>query len=177
MNPEKRSTLYTVSSNTKCTEINFCEIRNELESLNYDRSSIFKAILILEELVTNILKYSKTPDDINLAVTYSEKQIKVNISDSGKRFNPLEAKKPELNKTIQTIHPGGLGINIVRNLVDSIDYYRVGGDNILTLAIQVKKPSTIKNHNKNLAENQIRIKRKSIPPLAFKTNIHQAVQI
>lgn len=92
--------------------------------------------LVLEELVTNIIFYGYDDNDehkININLAYQDKIIRVQIEDDGKEFDPLKVPIPAIGKTIENSKIGGLGIHFVRNIMDDVNYLRLGNKNRLTL--------------------------------------------
>ena len=85
----------------------------------------------LDEIASNVIKYG-WPDGGNhkLCVRISGQQdrIEVEIVDDGREFDPRLAPPSEPQKAGRR-QPGGLGIHLVRQLVDRLDYERVGGRN------------------------------------------------
>ena len=61
------------------------------------------------------------------------KCLKIAISDSGMPFDPTEAARADTTLSVEERPVGGLGILLVRELMDSINYERQDGRNILTL--------------------------------------------
>jgi anti-sigma regulatory factor (Ser/Thr protein kinase) len=141
----KVSRSYKVSNGTKEGEINFDEIRKDLEDLNYDSSTVFKTVLIIEEVVTNILKYSENQFDTNTSLTLSDDSIIINIEDYGKQFDPTLVKKVNINPELDKREIGGLGIHLVKNIADDMSYHRVGERNLLQIGISAIK-NTIRNY-------------------------------
>lgn len=108
-----------------------------------ERFSISKEIidqfdLILDERLINIINdgYNRDPNHwIKLKFYESEdkKQIILKIIDEGTPFNPLEYPKPDLDVPIEERKIGDLGIYIVLQSVDDVQYERVNNQNILIL--------------------------------------------
>ena len=55
------------------------------------------------------------------------------VEDSGPPFNPLQAPPPDLTLPMTERQPGGLGIHLVKQMMDRLDYGRAGAKNRLTL--------------------------------------------
>ncbi|HNY07410.1 MAG TPA: ATP-binding protein, partial [Bacteroidales bacterium] len=92
--------------------------------------------LVLEELITNIIFYGY--DDTNEHLIYirlykKDNEIEIQIEDDGKEFNPLLVAEPDIDESIENRKIGGLGIHFVRKIMDSMNYRRSDGKNILTL--------------------------------------------
>jgi anti-sigma regulatory factor (Ser/Thr protein kinase) len=92
--------------------------------------------ICLDELFTNIISYG-FPDDLEHIVSFTinvdNKVLIVDIEDEGIPFNPLEKKDPEIPTDLIDVKIGGLGIHIVRKLMDDICYKRDQSKNKLTM--------------------------------------------
>ena len=91
--------------------------------------------LVLEEILINIARYAYEPAKGSVEVAYWEEghgKLRVEIGDSGRVFNPLEADPPDLSRGLADRPIGGLGVFLVRSMVDSIDYRREDDRNILS---------------------------------------------
>ena len=60
-------------------------------------------------------------------------EIVLEVRDDGKPFNPLDAPPPDLNKPPEERKEGGFGIFLARKFMDSVEYARDGGENVLTM--------------------------------------------
>lgn len=96
-----------------------------------------KADVVFDEILSNIAKYSYKDDsgEIEVFCDYdsSTKTISFKFIDSGIEFNPLAVAEADTSASVNDRPIGGLGIFIVRNLMDEVSYQRVSGKNILTL--------------------------------------------
>lgn len=92
--------------------------------------------LCLEEAVSNIIFYAFEDSkehlfEINLR--WSEKQLCMVLIDDGKPFDPVKSKDPDTSLSLEERPIGGLGIHLMKNLMDSIAYERIENKNHLTL--------------------------------------------
>ena len=74
-----------------------------------------------------------TEGDVTVEVKSDGRQVKFVISDMGVAFDPTQTTDADTTLSAEDRPIGGLGILLVRKLMDSINYERVGGRNILTL--------------------------------------------
>jgi anti-sigma regulatory factor (Ser/Thr protein kinase) len=71
---------------------------------------------------------------VHVEIIFQAKQIQIKIQDQAKHFNPLEFKKVNLQKYFEgQPSVGGLGIHLVREMMDEIIYQRENGNNILIM--------------------------------------------
>jgi len=92
--------------------------------------------ICLDELFTNTISYGFEDDCehiIRFTINLDNKVLTLNIEDEGIPFNPLEKKDPEIPADLIDVRIGGLGIHIVRKLMDDISYKREQGKNKLTM--------------------------------------------
>ena len=92
--------------------------------------------LALEEAVVNIIDYAYpigTDGHIDVCARSNGHRLKITISDSGVAFDPTEAGKVDTSLSAEDRPIGGLGIFLVSQIMDSVNYERVDGCNILTL--------------------------------------------
>jgi serine/threonine-protein kinase RsbW len=107
-----------------------------------------RLLLILEELFTNAVKYGRFGNPaaatIDVALALSSGTVTIEFSDSGPPFDPLVAAPPDLDLPIADRPIGGLGLHIIRSLVDEARYRREGDRNHLVLvrALAPDRPTT-----------------------------------
>ena len=92
--------------------------------------------ICLDELFTNITSYGFTDElehIVRFTIDLDDNVLTLNIEDDGIPFNPLKKKDPEIPADLINVKIGGLGIHIVRELMDDICYERKKGNNKLTL--------------------------------------------
>ncbi|UCD80097.1 MAG: ATP-binding protein [Desulfobacterales bacterium] len=106
------------------------------EKLGLSKKLIFEINLALDELFTNIISYGFSDDDehiIKVTITPQKEEICLCIEDDGLPFNPIEFATPDVACSVEDCKIGGLGIHIIRKLMDDICYERCGDKNVLTL--------------------------------------------
>lgn len=97
---------------------------------------VFKVNLVLEELVINVMNHGGRGgrEEIEVTVTSGEDLISIAISDNGLAFDPLsDAPEPETTGSIEDRGVGGLGVHLVRTMMDDVNYRREPGRNHLTM--------------------------------------------
>ena len=110
------------------------------EQQNWPANLIFKVNLVLEELGINIMKngYDYGLHDFEIVLTSEPDTLKVEVIDDGRPFDPLnDAPIPDLESSLDDRPVGGLGIYLVRSMVDRMHYRRTGDQNRLTLEINL----------------------------------------
>ena len=104
--------------------------------------SILRINICLDELFTNIVSYGFEDDSehvIKFAVRVEDNLLIIEIEDDGTPFNPLEKIDPDFPANVESAKIGGLGILIIRKLIDSIGYERKKGKNKLTMKKNIQE--------------------------------------
>ena len=94
--------------------------------LRLSKKYIVETNIALEEVVCNIIAYAY-PDCRDQFIKISvippaDGALVLRVEDSGRPFNPLNAKEPELAYDLENCDIGGLGIHLVRKLMDDVSY-------------------------------------------------------
>jgi len=92
--------------------------------------------LSLVEWVTNVISYGyedKHEHSITLRFKAEAAEVCVEVEDDGKEFNPLLHPPADTTAPLETRSIGGLGIHMMRKLMDVVQYQRANGRNIVTL--------------------------------------------
>ena len=114
------------------------EIADELAVSDRIRKKI---LIVADEVFTNIVRYaySSGGGTVDIFVEYDENtnRLVMTFSDSGVPFNPLEVPEPVLDQSVQERPIGGLGIHLVRQFADTMEYRRENDRNILVLRIHL----------------------------------------
>ena len=111
-------------------------IKGLSEELHLAPSIVHNIRLAVEETVVNIIDYaypSGSEGLINMKAMYNENNLKLVFTDTGAAFDPTEVANADTTLSIEDRPIGGLGIFLVRELMDSINYERSEGRNILTM--------------------------------------------
>jgi sigma-B regulation protein RsbU (phosphoserine phosphatase) len=130
-NPVKKMKLQANVKNLSRL-INF--INKELEKVRCQPDMCDVIDVVVEEIFVNIANYAYEPDigDVIISVSASDK-VEIKFEDNGKHYNPIETDDPNLEIDISQREIGGLGIYLVKKLVDFIEYSRVEDKNVLVI--------------------------------------------
>ena len=131
------------NDNTLCMS-NDIEERNKLEPFlngifereNLDMSMLPQIDLALEEAVTNIIMYAYPEGEkgtAELNVEVADGQISATLIDSGTPFNPLQQQEANLDVSLEERKIGGLGIHLIKEIMDEVDYAYEEGRNLLRM--------------------------------------------
>ena len=112
------------------------------QKIGLSKKLIFEINLALDELFTNIISYGFKDEEehiIKVTMTPQNKELCLRIEDDGIPFNPIDFETPDVACSVENCKIGGLGIHIMRKLMDEICYQRCDDKNILTLKKQLAK--------------------------------------
>jgi len=116
-------------------------INAELERRNCPREARDEINCAAEEIFVNIANYAYTPATgfatVRIARIEAGGEFVISFEDSGKPFNPLEYPPPNLDKPVMERPIGGLGIYLVKKLMDTVNYTRSDDKNILTISKKI----------------------------------------
>lgn len=96
----------------------------------------FQVRMMLEELVLNVLMHGNShgKSAISLAIKSDEDRIKIDLSDNGPEFNPLQdAPAPDLDSNMDERPIGGLGVHLIKTMADHVSYMRSDNRNRLQI--------------------------------------------
>ena len=92
--------------------------------------------LVMDELVANIIShgYDDTAEhQIHVTLAVEDSVLTLRVEDDGRPFDPLQAPPPDLDLPLEERPVGGLGIHIVRSMMDAVEYQRNGDRNVLIM--------------------------------------------
>ncbi|MGM9699103.1 MAG: ATP-binding protein [Prevotella sp.] len=92
--------------------------------------------LALEEVVSNVILYAypnKEEGNVMIAAKGDGKSLVFTITDKGKEFDPTKVEEADITLSAEDRQIGGLGIYIVKNIMNEVTYQRLEGHNVLTL--------------------------------------------
>lgn len=107
------------------------------EAQRWSPALSYQIQLAVEEVGVNIISYGyddESPHRIEIAVDSDADAVTIEISDDARAFDPLEeAPQPDLESGVADRPVGGLGVYLLRNMMDDMRYQRTAGRNHLTM--------------------------------------------
>ena len=104
-----------------------------------------KLHLACEEAMVNIIHYAYGDEVGDIEIVYEfiaeEAKLILKLIDAGVAFNPLEEEEPDVDIAVEERAIGGLGIYMVKQVMDEVEYKRDEGKNILILIKDLSKIS------------------------------------
>lgn len=96
--------------------------------------------LALEEVFMNVVMHGSTPEHVptvEVSLAREADDVVLSIADTGPPFDPLDAPNPDVEAAIEDRPIGGLGIYLLREMMDEFTYAHLNGRNCLTLRKRV----------------------------------------
>ena len=106
------------------------------KSVGFDEGKTMEIKVAVEEAVVNVMNYAYPPEqrgDVTIEAASNDIRLKFTIIDSGKPFDPTVQNEVDTTLSAEARSIGGLGIHLIRQNMDSINYERVDNLNVLTL--------------------------------------------
>jgi len=98
---------------------------------------VIKLALVLEEAVANVIHHglpgSPPPHRVAVRLEIDADTVAAEVIDNGRPFDPTTVPDPDLTSSLEERQLGGLGIHLMRELMDGLDYRRSGDSNTLRL--------------------------------------------
>jgi sigma-B regulation protein RsbU (phosphoserine phosphatase) len=118
-------------------------VNAELEWRNYPDKAKGEIDIAVEEVFINIANYAYATGKGKAFISISTAgKMTIRFEDTGKPYNPLEQPDPDLDKPVEEREPGGLGVFLVKKLMNNIEYSRVGNKNILSMSYDIASLDT-----------------------------------
>ena len=115
-----------------------------LAPMDFDSNVLRQIELACEEAFVNIIQhaYQGLPEEIEIEVTlFPKSRVEITFKDHGPPFNPLAAKEVDPLSALEEKDVGGLGIHLIRKLMDEVRYNRIQGLNVLILIKKFSRSS------------------------------------
>lgn len=93
--------------------------------IGFDTDEASKIELAVDEACTNVIKHAYANNSnqmIEVSIKVDQKKLIIIVADKGKGFNPDKIKLPDLNKSIKEGRKGGLGLCLIKTLMDKVEF-------------------------------------------------------
>ena len=138
------SIRYTPTEDTTLTLTNDIQELERLEPFlndffkrkNLDPTLLPSINLALEEALANVIMYAypeNAQGEVTLTAKVADNTIRMEISDMGIPFNPLQHQEANLDVSLEERQIGGLGIHLIKEIMDEVEYARENGRNVLRM--------------------------------------------
>ena len=112
-------------------------VEEMLEHASYSEEKRFQVHLAVEEIFVNIASYAypsgEGEAEICCELLPDPERVRISFSDSGEPFDPLAKEDADISEKGLLSREGGLGILLIKKLMDSVSYCRKNGRNELTI--------------------------------------------
>jgi anti-sigma regulatory factor (Ser/Thr protein kinase) len=111
------------------------------EELNLAFDVTFNLNLVLEEAISNIILYAYPKEEsqtLTVVAKTQDNNLIFVITDSGKEFDPTQIPDADITLSAEEREIGGLGIFLIRQIMNKVEYQRIDNKNILTLSKEYK---------------------------------------
>lgn len=114
------------------------DVQGFLDEARLDAHALYVTRLVIEEIVANLVKHAARDERsrATVTVTITPAMATVTVVDDELPFDPLSAPELDVSGGLADRRPGGMGLHLVRQLVDALRYDRVDGRNRLVAEVR-----------------------------------------
>jgi anti-sigma regulatory factor (Ser/Thr protein kinase) len=112
------------------------------QDADLDPKAVYKVQTAVDEACTNIIEHAYADDphgEIGCTCTIRAGELVITLTDTGEAFDPTQAPKPDLTSRLEDRQVGGLGIHLIRSMMDEVSYTVEGSSNKLTLTKRARE--------------------------------------
>jgi serine/threonine-protein kinase RsbW len=105
-------------------------VSSAARQFGFAEEEVSKIALAVDEACTNVIKHAYKFDpskDIAITVRRGDGKFEVAITDQGCQFNPSDIHTPDMKEYLSHYRRGGLGVYLMKSLMDSVEYAIVPG--------------------------------------------------
>lgn len=133
--------IITVPAEAAALETVNAFIQEKLESINCPKRAKMQMMLAVEEIFVNISSYAYHPEvgqaEVGVDIDGDPPTVTIRFLDQGRPFNPLEKPDADITLSAQDREIGGLGILLIKKIMDQVDYTYENGKNILIIKKEI----------------------------------------
>lgn len=111
-------------------------ITERLSAYVHDELEINQMVLAVDEICANLIihsNYCNANEAINLEIVVEKDGITFEISDEGERFDFKQYKEPSIEEVVQTKKKGGIGLILVKRIMDKVEFSNRNDRNVCIL--------------------------------------------
>jgi serine/threonine-protein kinase RsbW len=120
----KKETLHIESRTDRLISVREF-VSTSARKFGFSDEEVSKIALAVDEACTNIIKHAYKFDptkDITITISAQGRTFEVTIRDTGRQFNPSEIMAPDMKEYLTHYRRGGLGIYLMKSLMDKVEY-------------------------------------------------------
>ena len=137
----KENTSFKLKNSLTELDSLFQHIERFGKMVGLPKKQVFQINLALDELFTNIVSYGYTDGNehwIDFRLSFDNDAVIIYIEDKGVPFDPVAAPTSGSVPPLENCKIGGLGLHIVKKMMDEIAYERKGNKNVITIKKQIQ---------------------------------------
>ena len=114
-------------------------VADAAESVEMHPKRVMHLQLAVEEATVNVCNYAYEvpPGELQITIEKQGTRLVVKIEDEGVPFDPLTLEAPDLTARVEERSVGGLGVYLMKRVMDEVHYYREGKRNVLILIVNL----------------------------------------
>jgi serine phosphatase RsbU (regulator of sigma subunit)/anti-sigma regulatory factor (Ser/Thr protein kinase)/transposase-like protein len=132
-------------------------VRNVLSDAALSQKGVNSVLLAIEEACTNVIRhaYLYGPGSVRIRVRLYQDKVVFSIYDRGRKFDFSHSEVPDLERYVRTGRKGGLGLYLIRKMMDTVEYFTRDGENELRMEKMTDKAAAMSVRARGLS---IRVK-------------------
>lgn len=130
----KPSATYSISVQASTEHLS--EVRNfvakHASDFGFGKQDVADIRLAVDEAYTNIIKHAYKNDkkkSVDIKLGFNSNKLWISLLDTGDAFDPSNYSTPDVRKKIKEKKRGGVGVYLIRELMDNVEYYTKGSVN------------------------------------------------
>jgi serine/threonine-protein kinase RsbW len=107
-------------------------VAKHASEFGFKKQDVADIRLAVDEAYTNIIKHSYKNDEqklVDIQLGYNGNEFWISLLDTGESFDPASYTEPDVRKKIKEKKRGGVGVYLIRKLMDEVKYLNVGSKN------------------------------------------------
>lgn len=106
-----------------------------------DEHAVWEVQLAIDEAATNVIQhsYADSAGNIMVVATVDASVLQIALHDGGRAFDPADVPPPDLDSPLEERRTGGLGIYLMRKLMDSVEFTVENGENVLRMHKRIRQ--------------------------------------
>jgi len=117
-------------------------LEEDLAGRGVPPATIASVMIAADEVLSNAVNHGGEAVSVEIAVQVTGDHVALRVTDDGAAFDPLAAEAPDTTLSLEDRTVGGLGVHLVRKLMDHVGYERCGKHNRLQFSKSFASTST-----------------------------------
>lgn len=111
-------------------------VEHEVSTAGFPQNDVYDILIAVDEILSNIVYYAYSANQtgrIDIILVINKEMVEIQFIDEGVEFDPLKKEDPDTSVPADKREIGGLGIFLVKKLMNTVEYNRVGQKNNLKI--------------------------------------------